>query len=216
MLEAAVLAFLWAQVEPAPAETTPPPGAPVVATPPPAPPPSPFDKRIAVYVGISRRLGPEGTSVGPTDGPSFGGSFARRYFTSPGGFDLYVGVDFFYEQFQSDLLGTTLSQTSFAIVQTAGWRFRRLHPFAQVGAGVTIGYASVSSGTLDSQQPLVRGAAGLDIAITPAIGVSLRFAYSLLFTRPILTTQATPTVSSTSYSLFGDLFDADLGVVLLF
>src|SRR5580698_2239109 len=214
MLAAVVLASWWAQAEPAPPE----PGsatAPAVA-PPPAPPPSPFDKRVAIYGGLGHRLGPEGTSIGPTNGPSFGGSFARRYFASSSGFDLDVGVDFFYDQFETDLLGTTISQTSFAIVQTAGWRWRRLRPFVQLAAGVTIGYASISNGTLDSQQPLLRGAAGLDVAITPTIGVSLRAAYSLIFSRPVLTTQASPTVSSMSYSVFGDLFDVDLGVVLLF
>lgn len=91
-----------------------------------------------------------------------------------------------------------------------------MRPFAQVGAGITIGYASIPGGTLDTQQPLVRAAAGLDVAITPAIGISLRAAYSLLFTRPVLTTQESPYVSAMSYSLFGDLFDADIGVVLLF
>jgi hypothetical protein len=215
MLAAAVLASWLAQAEPAPTEPSPAtPAGPLVVTPPPEI--SPFDKRIAVYGGISRRLGPEGKSIGPTDGPSFGGSFARRYFASPEGFDLDLGIDFFYDQFETSLLGTTISQTSFALTQTAGWRWRRLRPFAQIAAGGTIGYVSIPNGSLDATQPLLRGAAGLDVAIRRDIGLSLRVAYTLLFTRPTVTTDVNPTTASMTYSPLGDLLDADLGVVMLF
>lgn len=215
MLAAVVLASWLAQAEPAPTEPAPGnPAAPLVVAPPP-PETSPFDKRVAVYGGVSHRLGPEGESIGPTNGPSFGGSFARRYYVSPEGFDLDVGLDFFYDQFETDVLGTTITQTSFAVTQTAGWSWRRLRPFAQVAAGVSIGYVSISNGNLDSAQPLVRGAAGLDVAITPSIGVSLRLAYTLLFSRPTVTI-VTPTAAPMTYSPLGDLLDADLGVVMLF
>jgi hypothetical protein len=215
MLAVAVLASWLAQAEPAPTEpSAAKPAAPLVVTPPPEA--SPFDKRVAVYGGLSRRLGPEAKSIGPTNGPSFGGSFARRYFASAEGFDLDLGLDFFYDQFETGVLGTTISQTSFALTQTAGWRWRRLHPFAQVAAGVAVGYVSIPNGNLDSTQPLVRGAAGLDVAIKPNIGLSLRVAYTILFSRPIVTTNVDPPAAPMTYSPLGDLLDVDLGVVLLF
>ena len=215
MLAVAVLASWLAQAEPAPTEPSPATSAaPLVVTPPPQP--SPFDKRVAVYAGLSHRLGPEGKSIGPANGPSFGGSFARRYLATPEGFELDLGLDFFYDQFETDVLGTTISQTSFALTQTAGWRWRRLRPFAQVAAGVAIGYVSIPNGNLDSTQPLVRGAAGLDVAITPNIGVSLRLAYTLFFSRPTVTTDVTPPAAPMTYSPLGNLLDVDLGVVMLF
>jgi hypothetical protein len=218
MLAAAILAIWWAQAEPAPTEAPAPSAAPLVVAPPPAPPPPPFDKQASVFAGVSRRLGPEGHSVGPLNGPSLGGDFARRYLTFAG-LDFDLGLTFLYDQFEDGALAaTSVSQTSFTITQTVGWRWRRLRPFVQVGGGFTIAYLTVPTGSLDAEQPLARGTVGLDVDITRGIGITLRAAYTLLFTRPTLTT--TPTADSTAgsmtYSALGDLFDADLGVVFQF
>ncbi|HEX3905269.1 MAG TPA: hypothetical protein VH853_20750 [Polyangia bacterium] len=216
MLAAAVLATWWAQAEPAPAGAAPSQSAaPLVVAPPPTPPP-PFDKQATVFAGVSRRLGPEGKRVAPLDGPSLGGDFARRYLAFAG-FDLDLGLTFLYDQFEDGALAaTSVSQTSFALTQTVGWRWRRLRPYVQLGGGFTIAYLSVPTGSLDVAQPLGRGTVGLDVAITRDIGVTVRAAYTLLFTRPTLTTEASATAGAMTYSALGDLFDADLGVVFQF
>ena len=214
MLAAAILATWWAQAEPAPTGTTPA-AAPFVATPP-APPPPPFDKQASVFAGVSRRLGPEGQRVAPVNGFSIGGDFARRYLTFAG-LDFDLGLTFLYDQFEDGALAaTSVSQTSFTITQTVGWRWRRLRPFVQVGGGFTVAYLAVPTGSLDAEQPLGRGTVGLDVDIARGIGVTLRAAYTLLFTRPTLTTDATETSPAMTYSALGDLFDADLGVVFQF
>ena len=155
--------------------------------------------------------------------------------TLPNLLELSAGVDFRYDKFQTGVTGTSepipgevqaysadrvLSQSSFAATASAAARWRRLRPFVQVGAGATIAYFSspemtLRPGSLTAVQPLARGTAGLDVAITGQIGITVRVAYTHVFTHPTLTTDATSGAPAT-YSFLGDLFDAGAGVVLGF
>lgn len=229
MLAAALLVSLWAQAEPAPPEPgAPPPAAPVVATP--SPPPSDKDNTIGIYFGWGRRLGNEPNVVGPANGISVGGSYQRRYLTLGDGFELGAGVDFFYDKWQTGVTGSTMvapgqeqtfpserviSQTSFALLQTGVWRRGRARTFLGVGPGFTIGYFSTPEltfrpGSFDAVQPMLRGAAGVDVVITHDTAVALRAGYTLVFTHP------TYTPSTTTYSFLGDFFDLGAGVVFQF
>ena len=231
MLAAAVLASLWAQAEPAPPEpaANPPPTAPVVATPGPAPAPVP-DNVIGVYFGWGRRLGNEPEVVGPANGISVGGTYQRRYLTLGSGFELGTAVDFFYDKWQTSVTGSTMvapgqeqtfpserviSQTSFALLQTGVWRRGRARAFLGVGPGFTIAYFSTPElvfrpGSFDAVQPMLRGAAGLDVVLTHDTAIALRAGYTLVFSHP------TYTPSTTTYSFLGDFFDLGAGVVFQF
>jgi outer membrane protein W len=224
MLAAAVLASWVAQAEPAP----PPPAAPVVAKP--APPPPAPDNTLGAYFGWGRRLGSEAQAVGPANGISVGGSYQRRYLTFGAGFELGAAFDFFYDKFQTDVTGATMvapgqeqlfpsvrviSQTNFALLQTAAWRRGRVRPFVGIGLGATIAYFSSPElvfrpGSFEAAQPFGRGMGGLDVVITHDTAVSLRAGYTLVFTHP------TYTPNTTTYSFLGDLFDLDLGVSFQF
>jgi hypothetical protein len=230
MLAAAVLASLWAQAEPAPPEpaANPPPAAPLVATP--APPVPVADNIIGVYFGWGRRLGNEPDVIGPANGISVGGSYQRRYLTLGYGFELGAAVDFFYDKWQTGVSGSTMvapgqeqtfpaerviSETSFALLQTAAWRRGRARAFVGVGPGFTIAYFSTPElvfrpGSFDAVQPLLRGAAGLDVVLTHDTAIALRAGYSLVFSHP------TYTPSTTSYSFLGDFFDLGAGVAFQF
>jgi hypothetical protein len=209
MLAAAVLASWVAQAEPAP----PPPAAPVVAKP--APPPATPDNTVGVYAGIGHRVGPEARTFAPVTDISIGGSYEWRYWSSPNGFELGVGLNFFFDQFRKGSDPPVVSQNSFAATQVGAWRWRRLRPFALAGAGVSIGYAFLGAG-LTAAQPLVRGGAGLEVAIVKNIAVVVRGTYTLILTRPTLTLPATPYTDAITYSPLGNFLDADLGVAFQF
>ncbi|HVY39663.1 MAG TPA: hypothetical protein VHM31_17110 [Polyangia bacterium] len=225
MLPALVLASWWAQADPAPAA---PPAVPSVA---PAPPGA--DNRFALGAGYARRLGDEGGALGPRNGFAVGADYERRLVALPSLLEVSAGLEFRYDKFQTAVTGTpipgeiqpywgdrVLSQTSFAAVADGGWRWRRLRPFVQIGAGATIAYFSspemnLRPGNLTAVQPLARGTAGLDVAVFGQIGITLRVAYTHVFTHPTLTTDVSSGAPAT-YSFLGDLFDAGAGVVLGF
>lgn len=229
MLPALVLASWWAQADPAPAA---PPAVPNVAPGTPAVPTG-ADNRFALGAGYARRLGAEGGTLGPRNGFAVGADYERRFLALPNLLELSAGLEFRYDKFQTAVSGTpipgevqaysgdrVLSQTSFAAVADGAWRWRRLRPFVQIGAGATIAYFSspemnLRPGNLTAVQPLARGTAGLDVAITGQIGITVRVAYTHVFTHPTLTTDATSGAPAT-YSFLGDLFDAGAGVVLGF
>jgi len=225
MLAAALLASLLAQAEQAPAPPPAPPRpVPVAAAP--APPPN----EISVHARLAYRIGSD-AQVGPSAGFSLGGMFERRYLASRRGMELGAAVDFFYDHFSTAVVGSsvdatgqetqyaadrTLSRTSFALLQTVGWRTPDLRIFAAVGAGITIGYFSspelvLRPGNTTAAQPLARAALGAEIALSPLTAVVLRADYSHAFTRPLFTTEAGP-----AYSLFGDVFDAGAGMLVRF
>jgi hypothetical protein len=230
MLAAAFLATLWAQAEqapPPPAPTPPLPQQPIVTNPVPAAPPN----GLTVSARFAYRVGDEGKSVGPQAGFSLGGTFERRYFASRGGIELAGAVDFFYDRFSTGVVGSTsdstgqemmfaadrtLSQTSFALLQTAGWRAAELRLFVAAGAGVTIGYfatpeVDLRPGSKTAAQPIARGVAGVEVALSGTTGVIVRADYTHAFTRPTFTTSA-----ATRYSLFGDILDVGAGLLVRF
>ena len=216
MLTAAVLAWLWAQAS-----------APATASPPAPPPPPPvLDNAVGVTGSYARRLGDEGRNVGPASGFSIGGDYEHRYYATPTGFELGVGLDFFYDRFATELDDPALldvglseriiSQTSFALAQTVAWRLGRVRPFAKAGAGVSIAYFSSPEimfrpGSFDAVQPLARATVGVRVVVYRDVAVSLQGMFTHLFTRPAYTTN-----DGAVYSLFGDLFDLGLGVVMQF
>jgi hypothetical protein len=209
MLAAAVLASWVAQAQPAP----PPPAAPIVGQP--APPPPPPENTVAVYAGVGHRLGSEAHTLGPVNGVSVGGDYQWKYFDLPPGFELGVGLNFSYDKFQSNLDSAIVSQTTFVAAQTGAWRWKRLRPFVQLGAGISIGYASVNVG-VTAAQPLIRGAAGLEVTVVKNIAVVVRGAYTFIITRPTLTVPATPYQDAVTYSPLGNFLDADAGVAFQF
>jgi hypothetical protein len=221
MLAAAILASWVAQAEPAP----PPPAAPVVVKP--APPPPTPGNTVGVYAGVAHRVGSEAHTFAPTTDLSIGGSYQWRYWSWPAGFELGVGVDFFYDHFRNGSDPPIVSQSSFAATQTAAWRWRRLRPFALAGAGISIGYAATSPPVAAGQapappvsvsaaQPLLRGGVGIEVTVVQNIAVVLRGSYTLLFTRATLTVPPTATTEAVTYSPLGNFLDADLGVAFQF
>jgi hypothetical protein len=229
MLPVLVLASWFAQAEPAPVS----PGPPLVAAAPAAAPA--LDNQLTVTGGYARRLGTEGGAVGPRDGFALRGAYERRIVALPRGFEAGAGLDFGYDKFETGVTGTTtgsagptqtfsadrvLSYTSFAAIGALAWRWRRLRPFAQLGAGLTVAYFSTPEmalhpGDLTAAQPLVRAAAGLDVAITPEVAVTARLGFTHVFTHPELTTDAQSGAPAT-YSFLGDLLDVGAGVALGF
>jgi hypothetical protein len=177
------------------------------------------------------RLGSEGQSLGPAAGFSLGGSFEHRYLALPDDFELGAAVDFFYDRFATGVVGSSmvapgveqtfdgtrmLSETSFALLQTVAWRGGPVRPFLAAGVGLTIAYFSspeltLRPGSMDAVQPLARGVAGLDIAVSATAAVVVRFDYTSTFTRPTFTTNQPVT-----YSLLGDLLHLGAGVRVRF
>jgi hypothetical protein len=192
----------------------------------PATPPPVLDNAFGVYACYARRLGHEGQSIGPANGVSVGGDYERRYFDTPAGFELGGGLDFFYDRFSTDLSGSMLldpglaqrivSQTSFAVMQTAAWRRGRVRPFAKLGIGATIAFFSspeiaLRPGSFDAVQPFARGAAGLSVEVAGGVAVSLQGTFTHPFTRPVFTA-----TDGTTYSFLGDVLDLGLGAVMQF
>jgi len=226
MFTAALLVSLWAQAEPAPPPPAPAP-PPAVAKPA-APVPA---NGVSVHARFAYRVGTEGRSVGPAAGFSLGGMFERRYLASRHGFELGAAADFFYDRFSTAVVGSTadatgqetvfagertLSQTSFALLQTAGWRGADVRVFAAGGPGVTIGYFSspevdLRPGTKTAAQPVVRAVVGLELALSAFTSVIVRADYTHAFTRPTFVT-----ADGIKYSLFGDLLDAGAGLLVHF
>jgi hypothetical protein len=239
MLAAALIASLWAQAEQAPAPTPAAPPPPTAAAQPPGPPPpviaSPGPPSppngVSVHARFAYRVGAEGKSLGPAAGFSLGGTFERRYLGRGTGLELGAAVDFFYDRFSTAVLGAdmdasgqpvlvpgdrTLSQTSFSLLQTAGWRATDVRLFAAAGPGLTIGYfsspeADLRPGNKTAAQPLAHGVVGFEFALSALTAAVLRVDYTHPFTRPTFTAS-----DGTKYSLFGDIFDAGVGLLVRF
>jgi hypothetical protein len=221
---AVVLVSLWAQ-----AEQAPPPPAPVPAAPqPPAEPPAPLANRLRVSAAFAYRPD-DGGSIVTQAGFSVGGSFERRYLALAGGADLGVAIDGSFTRFAtagspvivpgqalSYSATRTLTQTGFALLQTAGWQIGRVRPFVAVGGGVTIGYFSTPEdelrpGTASTTQPMARAVAGLDIAFSPTTALTIRTSYTHMFTDPKFISEA-----AGSFALFGSLLDVGVGMAARF
>jgi hypothetical protein len=213
-------------VAPGPAAAAPPALPPIVgepATPPPA-------NSTSVYVRYAYRVGADGDAVVPTSGFSLGGEFERRLRAFQTGIELGIAIDFFYDRFTKDVIATTvgpmgdpepaigsrtLSQTTFALMETTGWRYADMRLYVGVAAGLTVGYfvsPDVAAGGNTDLLPLARGVFGFDFAIAPRTAAILRVDYTHTFSRD--STFVGPT--GESHPVFGDLFDAGIGFLLRF
>ncbi|HMF41497.1 MAG TPA: hypothetical protein VKQ32_12425 [Polyangia bacterium] len=232
-----------AQAEPAPASPAPAVPAPATNAPasaapaPPAtptprlpdePPPAPANS-VSVHVRYAYRVGSDGDSLVPAAGLSLGGEFERRLFGFKSGFEIGLGANFFYDRFSKEVVAPstdpmvqatvatrTLSQTTFALMETTAWRYADMRLFLGVGAGLTVGYFASPDMTANSTtalQPIARGVFGFDFAIASRTAAILRVDYSHTFDRSTFYTTATPGVT---YPLFGDLFDAGIGLLVRF
>ena len=140
-----------------------------------AAPATPPPNEISVHARFAYRVGSEGKSLGPVRR-----FLAGRHLRTPlprgreRSLELGVAADFFSDRFATAVVGSapdalgnetlfagerTLSQTSFAALQTVGWRATDLRVFAAVGPGVTIGYFSSPEGNLPPRQQDDRTAA---------------------------------------------------------
>jgi hypothetical protein len=204
----------------------PPPLPPLVGEPPALPPAN----STSVYVRYAYRLGADGDGIVPASGFSLGGEFERRLRAFQTGIELGVALDFFYDRFTKDVIATTvgpmgdpepaigsrtLSQTTFALMETTGWRYADMRLFVGVGAGLTVGYFVspdvASSGNTDLQ-PLARGVFGFEFAIAARTAAVLRVDYTHTFARDSYFVGPTGQL----HPVFGDLFDAGVGFLLRF
>jgi len=215
---------------PAPAPAAPSAAAPVPpAAPPPLvaqpEPPAPANS-VSVHVRYAYRVGGEGDGLVPASGLSLGGEFERRLAAFQSGIELGVATNFFYDRFTKDIvvasagaepgIGTrTLSQTSFALMETNAWRYADMRLFVAVGGGVTVGYFAspdLSANSTTDVMAFARGVAGFDFAIAARTAAILRFDYSHTFKRDSYYT----TTPGDIRPLFGDLFDAGIGLLVRF
>jgi len=213
---------------PAPPSTsaTPPPPPPAAAEPPPAPP-----NTVSVFVRYAYRIENGGTDLVPAAGFSLGGEFERRLLGFQNGFELGLATDFFYDRFARDVVSSaigptgapesvvatrTLSQTSFALMETTGWRYGDMRLFVGIAGGLAVGYFNAaittpaSSSTTDMQL-LTRGVLGFDFAVAPRTSAILRVDYTHLFLN-----DATYDTPDGPQPLFGDIFNAGIGLLVRF
>jgi hypothetical protein len=202
-----VWATLQAQAEPAPPE----PGAPPPAAAPELPPPT----AMAVHGRFAYRPG-DAVGPAPAAGFSLGATFERRY-AAVDILALGAGLDLFFDHFASDTTinsttAQTLTHTSFALLQTAALELGRVRPWVGAGVGATVSYFSGTSPTIpgatvsDTEvQPIVRGAAGVDVTVAPQMAIAVRADFTHPLTRP--------TFGGYASSPFGaDLVDVGAGL----
>src|SRR5436190_1782537 len=215
---------------PAPATTAPGAASPTPPAPsgPDEPPPAPANS-VSVHVRYAYRVGSDGDSLVPAAGMSLGGEFERRLVGFKTGFELGLAANFFYDRFSKEVVAPstdpmvqatvatrTLSQTTFALLETTAWRYADMRLYLGIGAGLTVGYFAspdLTASSTTSLQPLARGVFGFDFAIATRTAAILRVDYSHTFDRSDFYTAATPGVT---HPLFGDLFDAGIGLLVRF
>jgi hypothetical protein len=228
-----LLASLAAQAEPAPVQE---PAAPMPAIPPeppPVPEPSPpvLRNALGVSIQLGHRLAEGGASLDPYWGFSLSGRYERRLLAAPSGLELGVAADFSFQRFATSVVGSTMispgvemtfdgtrliTETTFAILPTVALQAGPVRPFVSAGVGLGVGFFSspevdLRPGSETAVQPLLRGSVGVDVMISPTAAVTARVDYSHTFTRPTFVTDA-----GQRYSLFGDLLDLGLGLLLRF
>lgn len=209
-----------APVSPAAAAPASPAAPPAVATP---EPPYPANS-VSVHVRYAYRVDSGGDSLVPAAGLSLGGEFERRLFGFNSGIELGAAFDFFYDRFAKDVIAMTtdgptiasrtLSHTSFALMETTAWRYADMRVFAAVGAGFAIGYLGspdvVATATTEFK-PFARAALGMDFAVTGRTAAILRVDYNRS-----LDHDATYGEPGVMRPLFGDIFDAGIGLLVRF
>src|SRR3954471_1884324 len=132
------------------------PGPPVPRAPIDGGPADPGD-RVDVQARFAYRFADPGPSPGPPAGISIGATFEHRYLAFGSGRELGAALDFFHDRFSMGVTGSmetapgveetfdgtrTISQTSFAALQTAGLALGRVRLWLGAGAGMTIGFLS--------------------------------------------------------------------------
>lgn len=215
------------------------PGAPL-PPPPPAPyaPATPPRARIAVAPRFAYRLGDAGRTISPAAGFGVGGTVEVAYLRgqtrgdpqaeSP--WEAAVGLDFGFDWFATSETGTVIvegiartfgatrvvSETSFVLVHTVAARWRQVRPFLTVGGGMGLGYfdsvtTALLPGTASDTHLLGRGLVGVDVALAPLWGVTVRADYTAV-------RSASPfrTADGRTLALFGDLFDLGVGFAYRF
>lgn len=218
-----------------------------VPSPPPDPSPSlpppplgsatPPRNGLAVYGRFAYRVGEAGEALGPKAGFSLGGTYERDYLDLPGQLELGGAIDFFYDRFATDATGVTLAgngqevpatgtrtltETSFAALQTIALELGGVRPFAAAGVGLSIAYFSTPEvnlrpGSATNVLPFVRGALGVEIPLRAGVAVVARADYSHALTSPTYTPMPTDgNPSPGSLSFWGDLFDVGGGFVARF
>jgi hypothetical protein len=203
-----------------------PPPPPPAAEPPPTPP-----NTVSVLVRYAYRIENGGTDLVPAAGFSLGGEFERRLLGFQNGFELGLATDFFYDRFARDVVSTaigptgepesvvatrTLSQTSFALMETTGWRYGDMRLFVGIAGGLAVGYfngatTTPTSSSITDMQLLTRGVFGFDFAVAPRTSALLRVDYTRLFLND--STYDTP---DGRQPLFGDIFNAGIGLLVRF
>ena len=181
---------------------------------------------VSVHVRYAYRVDSGGDSLVPAAGLSLGGEFERRLlgFTSSG-IELGAAFDFFYDRFAKDVIATTtegtgiasrtLSHTSFALMQTTAWRYADLRFFAGIGAGFAVGYFGKPGRGRDrhhrphADRPRRAGHGLRRHRRGPPPSCGSTTTAASIATRP------TARAGITS-PLFGDIFDAGIGLLVRF
>jgi hypothetical protein len=220
----------------APGTPAPPPGSP--GAPAPTGPGSPTmtpaaapANTVGVLGGLAARLGPAASRLGPKVGFSVGGSFQHRYALLPSEIELGVAADFFFDRFSTAAIGSstdpsgaqtmnissrTITETSFAALQTFGVRTGPTFVWFGAGGGLAVGFLSspeveLQPGNASAYQPFARAVAGADVAINDQVALGFRAGYTFMLTSPAFTTSA-----GNSIQLFGDLLDIHGGLFYRF
>jgi hypothetical protein len=157
---------------------------------------------------------------------SLGGEFERRFLAFDNGLELGAALDFFYDRFSMEAIaadpsgqtnGTivdrTLSQTSFTALETTGWRYADMRLFVGIGGGLTVNYFASPDqfpGSRTALKPLACGVFGFDFAVASRTAAILRIDYNHTFNHESFA------VNGMVYPLFGDVFDAGIGLLVRF
>ena len=168
-----------------------------------------------------------GASLDPTAGFSIGGSFHRRYGALASVLEVGWAFDFFFDRFSTTADTTvvypggitrtffstrTISDSTFAALQTLGTHAGPCRLWLGAGGGFSIGFLSgpdPSTGattTANAYQPFARAAAGAELAVSDTSAVGLRAGYTFM-----LTTSGPTTATGETSQLVGDLLDIQVG-----
>jgi hypothetical protein len=239
MIAAVVLASLWAQAEPAPAESAPASQAepapasqaepaPAPAAAPPASPTAP-EPRLARALGVwgrgAYRLAPESDRIGPAFGFALGANFEYRYLRTAALLDLGVAVDFSFARFATSVARSmeppgaaqpydetrALNQTNFALMQTLALALPSVRPFAAVGAGVSISFFSTPEpGLAPGSMSAAQPIACARIGVDTPLSKTMSVTVAADFTHAF--TRPTYTAADgQTYSFLGDVLAAGAG-----
>jgi hypothetical protein len=188
------------------AQAAPVPEAELAATPPPPP------YLIGVAMGGGRRLDPAASDVPPTYGLQFSTLLGRRYLLLADRLELGGAFHFAYQRYAQDVTipaapdtggvpieaARALTYYDLSLQQTFSLALGRFHPFAAVGAGLTMAHFAtlerdLAPGEVRANRPVVRAALGLDVTVAqPDLRLGLEIDYARMFLAPELDTTAGP------------------------